>query len=160
GARWQIDIGETYWLASLYYLGEWRDLIRHGQLLLRDALERNDVVAQLGVRTGRCNLAWLIAGRPDEARAQLDAADQSLAPGFHLPHVLALQAACNIELYRGDVAAAARRLDQAWPQIERIGVLRMQHLRVELQYMRVRTLVADPRSERHLRTIAEELIKE
>jgi tetratricopeptide (TPR) repeat protein/tRNA A-37 threonylcarbamoyl transferase component Bud32 len=159
-ARWQIDIGETYWLASLYYLGEWRELIRHGQLLLRDATERNDVVAQLGVRTGRCNLAWLIAGRPDEARAQLDAADKSLAPGFHLPHVLALQAACNIELYRGDVAAAARRLDQAWPQIDRIGALRMQHLRVELQYMRVRTLVADPRSERQLRTIAEELIKE
>jgi hypothetical protein len=159
-ARWQIDIGETYWLASLYYLGEWRELIRHGQLLLRDATERNDVVAQLGVRTGRCNLAWLIAGRPDEARAQLDAADKSLPPGFHLPHVLALQAACNIELYRGDVAAAARRLDQAWPQIDRIGALRMQHLRVELQYMRVRTLVADPRSERPLRTIAEELIKE
>jgi tRNA A-37 threonylcarbamoyl transferase component Bud32/tetratricopeptide (TPR) repeat protein len=159
-SRWQIDIGESYWLASLYYLGEWRDLVRHGQLLLRDALERNDVVAQLGIRTGRCNLAWLIAGRPDEARLQLDGAEKSLAPGFHLPHVLALQAACNIEMYRGETAAAARRLDQAWPQIERIGVMRMQQLRVELQYMRARTLVADTRNERQLRAIAEELVKE
>jgi tetratricopeptide (TPR) repeat protein len=159
-SRWQIDIGETYWLASLYYIGEWRDLIRHGQLLLRDALERNDVVAQLGVRTGRCNLAWLIAGHPDEARLQLDAAEKSLAPGFHLPHVLALQAACNIEMYRGDSGAAARRLDQAWPSIEKIGVLRMQQLRVELEYMRARTLIPDQRNERHVRAIAEELVKE
>ena len=159
GARWQIDIGEVYWLSSLYYLGEWRDMIRHANLLLRDALDRNDVVAQLGVRTGRCNFAWLIAGRPDEARAQLEAAIHSLPPGFHLPHVLAAQAACNIELYAGDVAAATKRLDQMWPDIERLGVLRMQQLRVELQYLRARTLVAE-RAEKQLRVLGEDLIKE
>jgi len=164
-SRWEIDIGETYWLASLYYLGEWRELIRQAQLLLRDAVERNDVVAQLGVRTGRCNLAWLIAGRPDEARAQLDAAEKSLAPGFHLPHVLAVQAACNIELYKGDVASAAQRLDLAWPHIERIGVLRIQHLRIELQYLRIRTILVDAKRSpeeraKLVRPAAEDLIKE
>jgi tetratricopeptide (TPR) repeat protein/tRNA A-37 threonylcarbamoyl transferase component Bud32 len=159
GARWQIDVGEAYWLSSLYYLGEWRDMVRHANLLLRDAIERNDVVAQLGVRTGRCNLAWLIQGRPDEARAQLELAMESLAPGFHLPHVLASQAACNIELYLGDVKAAARRLDQVWPAIERLGAMRMQQLRIELQYLRARVLVAD-RADKQLRIIGEDLIKE
>ncbi|MBV8758072.1 MAG: protein kinase [Deltaproteobacteria bacterium] len=164
-ARWELDIGEQYWLSSLYYVGEWREMIRQVQLLVRDAIERNDLVAQLGVRTGRCNLAWLIAGRPDEASSQLEAAIHALAPGFQLPHVLAVQAACNIEIYRGEIAAATQRLDQAWPDIERIGVLRMQQLRCELQYLRIRLVLRDrgkPAEERarFVKQAAEELMKE
>src|SRR5205814_1045409 len=126
GVRWEIDIGETYWLAALYYLGEWGEVMRQGQPILRDAIERGDVISQLGVRTGRSNLAWLIAGRPAEARAQLAAAEASLAEGFHLPHVLAIQAACNIDLYTDNPISASERLEAAWPQLERIGALRMQ----------------------------------
>lgn len=160
GVRWEIDIAEAYWLSTLYYLGEWRDMIRHSALLLRDAIERNDVVAQLGVRTGRCNLAWLLAGRPDEARAQLDAAEATLPPGFHLPHVLAVQAACNIDLYSDNVADAAKRLDDAWPHIERIGALRSQYLRVELLLLRSRIALADKKRLGEAARIADDLIKE
>jgi tetratricopeptide (TPR) repeat protein/tRNA A-37 threonylcarbamoyl transferase component Bud32 len=159
GVRWEINVGETYWLQTLFYLGEWRELIRHSQLLLRDAIERNDVVAQLGVRTGRCNLAWLIAGRADEARAQLDAAEASLPAGFHLPHVLAVQAACNIDVYTGKIAEAAKRLDDAWPHIDRIGALRSQYLRVELLLLRARIWLADGETGEAAK-IADELIKE
>jgi tetratricopeptide (TPR) repeat protein/tRNA A-37 threonylcarbamoyl transferase component Bud32 len=160
GVRWEIDIAESYWLATLYYLGEWRELIRHGQLLLREAIERGDVVAQLGARTGRANLAWLIAGRPEEARAQLDAAEASLPAGFHMPHVLAVQAACNIDLYLGKPAEAARRLEEAWPHIDRIGVLRSQHLRVELLLLKARILLAQRSRTPEAARIADELIKE
>jgi tetratricopeptide (TPR) repeat protein/tRNA A-37 threonylcarbamoyl transferase component Bud32 len=160
GVRWEIDVGETYWLGTLFYLGEWRELIRHSPLLVREAIERGDVVAQLGVRTGRCTLAWLIAGRPDEARAQLDAAEAMLPSGFHLPHVLAVEAACNIDLYNGDPAAAARRLDDAWPQIERIGTLRCQQLRVELLLLRARIVLAEGKRPAEAAKIADDLIKE
>ncbi|HUS32016.1 MAG TPA: AAA family ATPase [Kofleriaceae bacterium] len=165
GVRWEIDIGETYWLASLYYLGEWREMMRQGQPILRDAIERGDIVSQLGVRTGRSNLAWLIAGRPDEARAQLAAAEASLPEGFHLPHVLAIQAACNIDIYADAPNAAGGRLEEAWPHFERIGALRMQHLRVELLALRARIALADSTRGfddrmRLARSIADELIKE
>jgi tetratricopeptide (TPR) repeat protein/tRNA A-37 threonylcarbamoyl transferase component Bud32 len=160
GVRWEINIGETYWLSTLYYLGEWRELIRHSQLLLRDAIERNDIVAQLGVRTGRCNLAWLIAGRPDEARMQLEAAHACLPGGFHLPHVLWVHAACNVDLDAGNVADAAKRLDESWPEIDRIGALRSQHLRVELLLLRARILLARKRGHAEAAKIADELIKE
>ncbi|HTL32169.1 MAG TPA: protein kinase [Kofleriaceae bacterium] len=165
GVRWEIDIGESYWLAALYYIGEWREMIRQGQPILRDAIERGDVVSQLGVRTGRSNLAWLIAGRPDEARAQLGTAEASLADGFHLPHVLSIQAACNIDIYTGNASAAYDRLEAAWPQFERIGALRMQHLRVELLALRARIALADARRPfderlRFARSIADELVKE
>ncbi len=165
GVRWEIDIGETYWLASLCQLGEWRELSRQAQMVLRDALERGDVVSQLGARTGHSSLAWLALNRVDDARAQLAAAEATLAPGFHLPHVFATIAACNIELYAGNIAAAAARLTAAWPHIERMGVLRIQHLRIELELIRARVALAErerPREERAraARLIADELIKE
>jgi eukaryotic-like serine/threonine-protein kinase len=160
GVRWEIDVGETYWLSTLYHLGEWRELIRHSPMFLRDAIERGDVVAQLGAQTGCCNLAWLIAGRPDEARAQLEAAHASLPGGFHLPHVLWVQAACNVDLAAGNVAEAAKRLEETWPEIERIGALRSQHLRVELQLLRARILLSQGRRKLEVARIADELIKE
>jgi tetratricopeptide (TPR) repeat protein len=163
--RWELDIGETYWLASLYYLGEWRELVRQGQVVLRDAIERGDVVAQLGASTGLASSAWLLTGETDEARAQLAAAEAALAPGFHMPHVLALQAGCTIELYAKNVNAARERLEAAWPHIDKSGVLRVQHLRIELELLRAQIALADgarsiEERSKLVRAIADELVKE
>jgi tetratricopeptide (TPR) repeat protein/tRNA A-37 threonylcarbamoyl transferase component Bud32 len=163
GVRWEIDIGDTFWLATLFYLGEWREMARLTQVLLREASDRGDVVAQQGLRTGRCNLAWLLIDRPDEAAAQLAMASQTLGEGFHLPHVQAIVAQVNLELYTGAVAAASRRLAEAWPSIEQIGVLRLQQPRIELQLLRARTLLADPGQPDRLRaarSIADDMLKE
>ncbi len=165
GVRWEIDIAESYWLQSLFYLGEWRELARQGQLLLREAIDRGDIVAQLGIRTGTCNLMWLLAGRAAESRTQLEAATAALPPGFALPNVLATVAACNIALYRDEPAAAAALLATEWPQIEKLGVLRFQHLRIELGHLRARIALADrelPLEDRVARGLAasEELMKE
>jgi tetratricopeptide (TPR) repeat protein len=142
-SRWEISVGETHWLGTAFYLGQWRTVIRDADTLLRDALDRGDVVAQLGVRTGSGIVGCLIADRADDARAQLVAAEQALAPGFSVPQVEAVLAACNVELYTGDAAAAARRLADAWADIERVGALRIQLLRVELTSLRARAIVAD-----------------
>ena len=142
GVRWEIDIGESYWLATLYYLGEWRALAWLTQLHLRDAIDRGDVVAQQGLRTGRTNVAWLVLDRPDEARAQLDAVDRTLGPGFHIMHAQTVMAAAQVDLYRGDAPAAAARLAQAAAQLDRIGIVRFQQARVELAYLRARVAIA------------------
>ena len=163
GVRWEIDTGDTYWLATLFYLGEWRELARLTQLLLRDAIDRGDEVAQQSLRTGRSNNAWLLVDKPDEAAAQLAISMPTIGEGFHLQHVSAMVAATNIELYKGDIAAARTRLDEAWSHIERLGVLRLQQPRVELRSLRARVLLADPRTDgslREARQIADELLKE
>jgi hypothetical protein len=163
GVRWEIDTGDTYWLATLFYLGEWRELGRLTQLLLRDAIDRGDEVAQQALRTGRSNAAWLLMGKPDEAAAQLAASMPPAGEGVHLVHVSALAAAANIELYRGDVAAARAKLDELWPHVERLGLLRLQQPRVELRSLRARVLLADPRADGSLReakAIADDLVKE
>ncbi|MEP6860521.1 MAG: AAA family ATPase [Deltaproteobacteria bacterium] len=151
GARWEIDIAESYWLQALFYLGDWRELARQGQGLLREALDRGDIVAQLAFRTGTCNMMWLFGGRADESHAQLAAATACLPSGFALPHVFAMVAACNVALYTHDAAEASRVVAATWPDIERLGVLRFQYLRVELEHLRGRVALADrsrPREDR------------
>ncbi|MFT3699883.1 MAG: protein kinase [Kofleriaceae bacterium] len=165
GVRWEIDIAESYWLQSLFYLGEWRELARQHQVLLREASERGDVVAQLGLRTGTLNLISLFGGRTDESRSQLDAVMATLPPGFALPNVLAIMAACNLALYTGDGAGATKLLADARDDIERLGVLRFQQLRVELEHLRARAIIADRTRAREDRAravleISEELMKE
>jgi hypothetical protein len=163
GVRWEIDLGDTFWLATLFYLGEWREMARLTQVLLREASDRGDVVAQLNLRTGRCNFAWLLINRPDEAQAQLVAAGQSLGEGFHLPHVQVIVAQVNLDLYTGAAAQASRRLAEAWPSIEQIGVTRLQQPRIELNLLRARTLLADtaqPDRLRQARALADEMLKE
>ncbi|HEU4734061.1 MAG TPA: AAA family ATPase, partial [Kofleriaceae bacterium] len=163
GVRWEIDIGDTFWLASLFYLGEWREMARLTQLLLREASDRGDVVAQQGLRTGRCNLAWLLLNRPDEAQAQLTMASETLGEGFHLTYVQSAVAQINIDLYRGHIAEASRGLLEAWPSIEQIGVMRLQQPRIELNLLRARVLLADrgqPDRLRTVRALADEMLKE
>jgi len=58
---------------------------------------------------------------------------------------------------------ASRRLLEAWPSIEQIGVTRLQQPRIELNLLRARTLLADtaqPDRLRTVRTLADELLKE
>jgi hypothetical protein len=165
GVRWEIDIGDTYWLATLFYLGEWREMARMTQLLLRDAIDRADIVAQQVLRIGRCNLAWLVLDRPEEAGQQLEIAQRSLGEGFHVPHALAATAAANIAIYRGHFAEAAHRLAEAGPPIERLGILRQQQPRIELAVLRARIALGDQERGaderlREARAIADELIKE
>jgi len=143
GVRWELDIAETYRLCALFHLGQWRELLGASQLLLRDAIDRDDVVAQLAVRTGYGSFAWLIAGKPDEARAQLAAAMTALPEGFTFGHALALIASGNLALYTGEAGTAGRQLAAAWPDLDRIGVLRQQHMRVELMHLRARLALAD-----------------
>ncbi|HEY4178648.1 MAG TPA: protein kinase [Kofleriaceae bacterium] len=162
GVRWEIDIGDTYWLATLFYLGEWRELSRQHSMLMRDALERDDASAQLWLRSGRCNLAWLVAGRTEDARTALVAVEKSLAPDdFHLTHLHALMAAANVDLARGEIAAANARLRSAHEKFERLGVDRMQQPRIELAVLRARLALADtPRRAREARDLSRALASE
>jgi hypothetical protein len=164
GVRWEIDTGDTYWLATLFYLGEWRELARLTQLLLRDAIDRGDEVAQQSLRTGRSNAAWLVLGKPDEARAQLAISQASSnVAGFHLPQLSAAVAAVNIDLYVEDADGARAKLDDLWPHVDRLGVLRLQQPRVELMSLRARVLLSDPRGDgvlREARMIGGKLLEE
>ncbi|MCX5746105.1 MAG: hypothetical protein NT062_26810, partial [Proteobacteria bacterium] len=154
GVRWELDIGETYWLATLFYLGEWREMARMVQIHLRDAIDRGDAAAQQALRAGRTNLAWLVLDRPDEATTEITTATRWLGSTYSLAHAQTTMSLATIELYRGDAAAAARRLDDARPLIEKLGVGRFQLPRIEMVLLRARVAIAD-----RSRPIAERMVE-
>jgi hypothetical protein len=67
-----------------------------------------------------------------------------------LTHAQTAIAHANVDLYRGDATSAARRIDDALPRIEKIGIPRFQLPRIELAILRARIALAD-----HARPIAD-----
>jgi serine/threonine protein kinase len=144
GLRWETSLTELYLTSTLFYLGETRELARLVPLLLRDALERGDVYAQHGLRAWRSNVAWLVMGRPDEARAHAEAVarERSTAEGFHLQHYFELLAQTQIDLYEGDADGAWGRVEAVWKVLGRSYLLRIQSVRIEASFLRARAALA------------------
>jgi hypothetical protein len=144
GLRWETSLTEIYLTSTLFYLGETRELARLVPLLLRDAVERGDVYAQHGLRAWRSNVAWLVMGRPDEARAHAEAVtrERTTADGFHLQHYFELLAQTQIDLYEGDADGAWRRVEAAWKVLVRSYLLRIQSVRIEASFLRARAALA------------------
>jgi eukaryotic-like serine/threonine-protein kinase len=144
GLRWETTLAELYLTSSLFYLGETRDLARLVPALLRDAVDRGDVYAQHGLRGWRSNVAWLVMGKADEARANAEqvAAERNTAQGFHLQHWFELLAQTQIDLYVGDTERAWQRLEGSWKLLTSSLLPRIQNIRVESSHLRTRVLVA------------------
>jgi hypothetical protein len=143
-ARWEIDISEMFYLSSLYYLGEVRDLVKWTPILLREAEDRGDVYAQHGIRAWRSNFAWLAMGKPEDARAHvLGVANERGEVGdFHLHDYYQLISAGAIDLYVGDGEGALHRVESAWPQLEASQLLRVQTVHIEALFLLGRAAVA------------------
>jgi tRNA A-37 threonylcarbamoyl transferase component Bud32 len=141
--RFELDVAELFHLATLFYLGETREMVRRAPLLLREAVERGDVYAQHGLRGWRSNVVWLVMGKPEDARAHaLGVAAESMAPdGFHLHHYYELLAHGQIDLYLGDAEGAWQRIEAAWPVLTGSYLTRIQTVRVESAFLRARAAV-------------------
>jgi hypothetical protein len=142
--RFEVDIAEVFYLASLYYLGETREMVRLVPQLLREAVERGDVYAQHGLRGGRVNVAWLVMGKPEDARAHAlgVAAEMTSASGFHLHHYFEFLAHSQIDLYVGDAEGGWQRNQAVMPVLARSHLTRVQAVRIETAFLRARTALA------------------
>jgi tRNA A-37 threonylcarbamoyl transferase component Bud32 len=141
--RFELDVAELFHLATLFYLGETREMVRMAPLLLREAVERGDVYAQHGLRGWRSNVVWLVMGKPEDARAHaLGVGAEGLAPeGFHLHHYYELLAHAQIDLYLGDAEGAWQRIEAAWPMLTASYLTRIQTVRVESTFLRARAAI-------------------
>ncbi len=144
GVRWETDLAELFWLSSLFYLGETREMVRIVPRLLREAVERGDLFAQHGLRGWRSNVAWLLRGEPAEARAHAMAVaeERPVQESFNLHHYYELLAHSQIDLYLGDGEGAHARVAAARKGLERSHLLRIQSVRVEHAYLAGRTALA------------------
>jgi len=143
GVTWEMSIGRNFHMATLLYKGEIRQLIRLVPMYLREALDRGDEFSASGLRSWRSNVAWLALDRPDEARRQAKAATIHLADtAFHLHHYYELLTHRQIDLYEGDGLGAWQRLGESWRALETSMLLRVQMIRIEMQFLRARCAFA------------------
>jgi hypothetical protein len=144
GVRWETDLTEMFWLSSLFYLGDARELVRIVPRLLREAVERGDLYAQHGLRGWRSNVAWLFRGEPAEARAHAMAVaeERPAQESFNLHHYYELLAHSQIDLYLGDGEGAWSRVVAAKKGLIRSHLLRVQSVKVESAFLAGRAALA------------------
>jgi hypothetical protein len=79
----------------------------------------------------RQRIHWLVADRPEQARADVDAAMQAWTPvDFTLQHLWAVWAKADIALYTGDANAAFAALAERSGEVQRSKLLRIQSIRL------------------------------
>ena len=107
GASTESTVAAIHYCQCLYIMGEYRVLRCELLPLLREAEERGDHFTLAAFQP----IALRMVIFKDEPEAVLQEIDRA---GSHVRHLSAQLLRVDIELYRGDGAAAYRRLDQDW----------------------------------------------
>ena len=147
GVAWEVAILNWFSMWSLAYLGKLDELMRRVPAQLVDAEIRGDLHAEIGHSTGMANLIWLAVDDPDRAEAR---GRQALArwsqTTFHVEHWWDLLGQTHVELYRGDGAAALRRVTAAWPRLKGALLLMVQSTKLEAHHLRGRVALMAARA--------------
>jgi hypothetical protein len=145
GATWETNLAQNFFLGSLLFRGELRDVAHRLPDLLTTAHERGNLYFETELRT-RMNLVWLVADQPDEGERHANEAMHRWSDeGFHRQHYNHMLARLQTELYRGRAEAAWQLIERGWPAMKRTYLFRIQFLRIEASYLRGRCalLMAD-----------------
>jgi len=143
GVAWEMETAQIFGTMAMAHLGRLRALSRRVPGLLAAAHARGDLYAGTNFRLGYPNLAWLVTGNGEGAKAvALDALTHWSARGFNAQHFYGLLALVNADLYEGDGPRALVRVRDAWPALSKSLLLRVQFLRIEALWFRARANVA------------------
>ncbi len=139
GAAWALASMRLTRLWTLVYLGDGVELSRAVPDLRADAIARGDICSLANMLTGWPNFAWLLRGRPDEARAVIEEGMAEWTPdGYHLQHFWQTMANAHIDLYQGDGGRALARLQLDRARMRRAMLHRVHTVRAEMTWLRGR----------------------
>ena len=116
GVVWEIICAQMFHLASLFLLGEVKELSRQLPALLKDTEERGDLLRATFLRIGYCShVAWLAADDPVRARQELEAGLEGWRKGkFDYLDIWARAARTDISLYSGEKPVVHARVADRW----------------------------------------------
>jgi hypothetical protein len=142
GVAWEMDTAQVFWLVSVSWLGEWKELAQRSRELLKRAQERGDLYAETYVRVRLSSVA-LAEDQPEAARREIrQAMSQWSQQGFHLPHFWALVSEVHADLYCGEGGRAWTRVNENWAAISGSLVLQVQLVLINALSVRGRAAVA------------------
>jgi serine/threonine protein kinase len=142
GARWEVETAQTLIHDALYWMGEWSRLARELPARRQEAEQRGDLYSATHVAARLSPIVHMAADRIEDARRE---AETGLANWtkrhYHLQHRWGVCTGVDIDLYTGNIAEAARRLNDAWPALRAIMFL-FQNGRIEMLFYRARIALA------------------
>lgn len=143
GVAWELDMAHIYDLASLWFLGELRELSSRIPALLSEARERSDQWALTNLQARVGHLPWLLQGQGEQALGVSRLALEGWPQGdFHVQAFWRLMAEAETLLTLGRAADAWQWLEAEQPAIQRSLVLRIQRSRLEFLHLRARCALA------------------
>jgi serine/threonine protein kinase len=144
GVAFEISTVRRFAVSALFRLGSLGEMCRLVPQYLSEAERLGDLYGASGMRIGLSNVAWLVAGRPDAARAECERGAEGLSRilDFSREHYFELLAQTHIDLYEGNGEAAHRRLEETWRRLERSMLLRIQVERAYALFLRGRAALA------------------
>jgi len=136
GVFWELDSVHNFLLWALYYKGEYVEMQRRMQPLLREATGRGDLYFETSVRTYDEPIWRLVHDEPVLAREGiLQAVDAWAVEGFHLQSWEAMIMLTHCDLYDGDDERALARMQEGWRDTRRAQLHRSQTLRILTLHM-------------------------
>lgn len=143
GVAWERDTCDFFSLATLFYLGDFKQLQQVVPHLMLDADGRGDLYAGSNVRLSTINSMWLSIGQPELAKLHADLANSRWSHYGYLAHsYYYFVAEVNRLLYQGQAAEAWLAVTQNWAPLRRSLLLRVQVVRVEAHHLRARAAFA------------------
>lgn len=141
---WDLVQMVLFDLQATALLGDVRTIVERVPETLRDAEARGDIYAATSCRTRRCVWAWLGPDRPDDARQQLEIAEQQWhQSGYHLQHWYITWARAEVDLYCDTPSDSLARLASEWQDLKLLRAI--QYTRIEVWYLRARLVLAAAR---------------
>jgi hypothetical protein len=143
GVAWELDTSNAFALWSLWFRGEIAELIRRFPILVKEAHERGDRLAEANYTTFGGPFVWLANDDPEGARQALaNVMGEWSRQEFHVQHFTTLTARAQIELYKGDGPAAWQQMVEQWPAMKGSALLHVECVRIFMIHLRGRCALA------------------
>jgi eukaryotic-like serine/threonine-protein kinase len=143
GVAWDLDWIHIFCCASLRWMGELRELSLRLPLLIREAMDRDDMLVVASLRLRNSYMTSLASDEPEMARDTLrQVIEKWSGKGFQQQHYFALVSAVEIALFESNAKGAWQLLSSDWPRFERSRLIRIQLFRLEASFLRARCALA------------------
>lgn len=143
GVAWEVDTVRQFSALAQLHLGRWREIFADLPRLLELARQQGDVYLEVHLHQWVESLRDVVEDRPQEAQRVLDSTAGGWSrQGFHYQHFGRLLAEARVALYTGDAQLAWDLVEQAWPDLARSMIQRIEMVLVQSWDLRGRCALA------------------
>jgi hypothetical protein len=162
GVAWELATSQIFELASLVWLGRWREHSSRLPELIMDAEQRGDLYAAISLPLLSYSYSLFLAaddtegGRADIAKTIA----RWSAQGFHLQHYWAIYGEVEIDLYEGDGVRAWARVGETERNVRRSLLLQVQTVSIFHHFLRARAALAAAKAGAETQLLLREAMRE